>query len=156
MLKLRLIHVFYLAAGLASSGIAHALTLQVIGVNHQVVFQKKITKKYPNVGELTHTVLNDALKRMAINEYVGSSGGVSSINQMGNQIEVISDREMNAFGWCYHVDAQAPDLMPDQYLLRGTEKTITWFYAYAHLKNDQWLSMCSPADHFPASHKPSL
>ncbi len=150
MHNLRLLIILWSVLSLTSNVYASNLTFRVIGVNHQVVLQKKVIESFSNVGSLTHTILNDALKNMIITEYQGSTGGVGSINQMSNQIEVISDTEMKAYGWCYQVDQQAPDVMPDAYPLQGNESVIDWFFVYAHMKNNKWLSMCTPADHMPA------
>lgn len=80
-------------------------------------------------------------------EFVGTAAGLNSIlgTPTGTQAtETLSPTEARFYGWCYHVDGSEPALMPDQYLLSGSE-TILWFYAFSHLKDGQWLSYCEPA-----------
>lgn len=129
--------------------VANEPLLRVIGVNHEVVYEHRITSRFYDLGSLTERTLEAALASRGINEFRGSAGGVSSINKMGGVLEVLSDTEMNAYGWCYRVDGVSPDLMPNQYLLTGREAVIEWYYAYAHIDHDRWTSMCVPADHMP-------
>lgn len=125
------------------------LTIRILGVNKKIVYQQKVTADFSNVGELTHSTLENALLQKKLTQYKGSTGGVNSINKMGAQLEVLSDTKMNAYGWCYKIDGLAPDLMPDDYQLTGKETVIDWFFAYAHIDHNTWTSMCTPADHMP-------
>lgn len=60
-------------------------------------------------------------------------------------MEVISPNEMRSYGWCYGVDGVVPEVFPDQYPLTAHTKKITWFFAYAHFLNGEWIAQCQPA-----------
>jgi hypothetical protein len=95
-----------------------------------------------DVGSLTVSVLNDHDI-----PFVGSESGINSIfgTPTGDAaIEVIDDRSMRAYGWCYSVDGVVPDVMPDAYELTGTEASIAWFFAYSSYEDGAWRRYCVP------------
>ena len=122
---------------------------KVIGVRREIILESAHRISSQTLGQFTNTELSSARVQNLILEYKGSSAGVSSINGLGSALEVLSDTEMNAYGWCYTVDGVESGLLADQYKLTGQESNITWFYAYAHMTKNKWVSMCTPADHFP-------
>jgi hypothetical protein len=137
------------SGAVSSASFAFPVTVKVYGVNHELLLQKKSEVQGGSVGTLSDQVLKAALSTHVLTEYQGSEGGVSSINHLNGALEVLSDIEMNAYGWCYKVDGQAPDVMADQYLFTGHESVVEWDYVYSHLIRDQWTSMCTPATHVP-------
>jgi hypothetical protein len=129
---------------------AYPMTFKVLGVNGDVLFQRNFNSSEETLGQLSHTVLMQALADHGLKEYQGSESGLTSINEMGGEFEVLSDTEMNAYGWCYRVDGHTTiNVRADEYLLTQKESLIEWYYAYAHLDKDQWKSMCVPAKHQP-------
>jgi hypothetical protein len=127
-----------------------AMTFRVYGVGGNLLLDAQVQNGVTSVGQISNSSLLQATQQRLLGEYQGSENGVLSINGLGSALEVLSDTEMNAYGWCYRVDGVVPHgLMPDQYKLRGTEKSIEWFYAYAKFIKSDWASMCVPADHFP-------
>lgn len=131
---------------------AQEVTFRVLGVQGQVLFEEHAELSTALLGEASHTLLSRALRERSLHQYQGSSAGVSSVNDLGSALEVLSDTQMNAYGWCYRVDGEISDLLADQYRLTGNERQIDWFYAYAHLEKNDWTSMCVPADHKPAQN----
>jgi len=94
------------------------------------------------VGELTI----EALKNSDL-KFAGSPTGINSINGTVtglDAIEVISDKEMNAYGWCYKVDGREPTLLPSEMFIKTGDEKIHWFFAYSHYLNGKWLTMCTP------------
>lgn len=79
--------------------------------------------------------------------FQGSPGGFASILNTptgDDAIQVISDRELRAFGWCYEVDGLQPDVMPDKYSMIN-KKHLRWFYAFSLNRDGEWVSYCEPA-----------
>jgi hypothetical protein len=77
----------------------------------------------------------------------GSQEGIRSILNTptgDDALEIISDSEMRAYGWCVTIDGRMPKLMPDQIQLKGTEHVL-WFYGFSHYVAGKWISMCEPA-----------
>lgn len=123
---------------------AFALTFEIIGACSEQPAAQGIYAAAPgmNAGEVTVNIL----EREKI-PYIGSAGGMNSIygTPTGDEaIEVLSDSEMRAYGWCYEVDNEQPSLMPDKVTLNGNEH-LKWFYAFSHYKAGEWLSYCTPA-----------
>lgn len=131
---------------------AQKVAFRVLGVQGQVLLEDHAELSPGSLGEASHTLLSKALREQSLHQYEGSSAGVKSINELGSALEVLSDTQMNAYGWCYRVDGEISDLLADQYRLTGSERQIEWFYAYAHLEKNDWTSMCVPADHKPAQN----
>lgn len=92
-----------------------------------------------SLGELTIK----ALEGLGIS-YLGSDAGISSMFNTPtglDAMEVLSDTDMKAYGWCYLVDGKLVDRYPDEIVSKGVE-TVTWFYGYALMENATWVSMC--------------
>jgi hypothetical protein len=123
---------------------ASALTLEVVGPCSETPVHRLEASVRP--GSSVGAVTVSLFEAHGI-PYQGTEAGLNSIlnTPMGDDaIELISDRELRAYGWCYEVDGRQPDLMPDQVRIEGSEH-ILWFYGFAHYKNGSWLTYCEPA-----------
>lgn len=79
--------------------------------------------------------------------YVGSDRGLNSLLQTptgDKSLELISDSQMKAYGWCFEVDGRLPDELAHQFQLKGPEH-LRWFYGFAEYKDGEWVSFCNPA-----------
>ena len=107
------------------------------------LFEKKIDIDISeNLGEVTVKIL----EKSGI-DYVGSAGGMNSINNTPtglDALEVLSDVELRAFGWCYSVNGQVISEYTDKYYLKQNDE-VKWFFAFAHYYKGKWLTMCTPA-----------
>lgn len=95
-----------------------------------------------SAGELTIHVLEDSQV-----PFIGTPAGIVSVDLSPHgdaALEVISDERMRAYGWCYEVDGVQPSQMPDELILSGQERQITWFYAYSSYDRGEWLDYCVP------------
>lgn len=92
-----------------------------------------------NVGELT---INFLLKNKI--SFQGTQQGINSIFNTVTGIEaleVLSDKEMRAYGWCFKVDNQVAENYPDKIIVRN-DSNIKWYLGYAHYLNGYWISQC--------------
>lgn len=95
-----------------------------------------------SVGQITTQILESLQE-----PFVGSEAGLNSIRAIpmpDKVLEVLSDEEMRAYGWCYQVDGIEPALMPDQFTVTKESTSIYWFLAYAEYSKGTWISMCVP------------
>ena len=105
----------------------------------KIYFEKKDIKKVGNVGEFTI----DFLKRNKIN-FVGNEQGLNSVfnTVIGmDALEVISDYEMRAYGWCFKVDDMIAEDYPNKIQLNENSK-VNWYLGFAHYLNGEWVSQC--------------
>jgi hypothetical protein len=96
-----------------------------------------------SVGGLTLDVLESFEAK-----YQGSEQGLSSAfgSATGmDALEVISDSEMKSYGWCYEVDGKLAEVLPGDYPLTPEITSVHWYMGYAHYKNGNWISQCTPA-----------
>lgn len=80
--------------------------------------------------------------------YIGNEMGIHSIEStpFGDAaIEIISDVEMRVYGWCFIVDGEIPETLAGKTVITASTQRISWFYAYAHYLEGEWLSYCTPA-----------
>lgn len=81
--------------------------------------------------------------------YIGSEEGFNSIIGTPtdhNSMEIVSKDEMRAYGWCYSVNGQFPEQMPNEVFFTENNAELVWFYAYSTVKNNQWQEdYCTPA-----------
>jgi len=95
-----------------------------------------------SVGIATISVLDGAMI-----PYVGSDGGISSIRNTVSgdaALEVVSDTEMRAYGWCFSLNGIEPNEMPDQVFVSSEQDVIRWYFGYAHYHDGAWVSYCTP------------
>lgn len=123
---------------------SHAVELKFIGpCDENFIMRTLVTEEFSNVGELTVATLT----KFSI-PFKGTHEGFNSIfnTPTGMEtMEVLSDEEMRAYGWCYSVDGVAPEVYPHEAPVTSETKTITWTYGFAHYYKGEWISQCTPA-----------
>lgn len=125
---------------------AFAVSWKVYGACSEVPIHRgesKVPDIDQSVGEISEQIFKDHKI-----PYVGNASGFSSIANSPTDlenIEVISDREMRVYGWCYTVNGVIPEKMPDQIFLKTKNDSINWFYAYSTNLENQWTDYCTPA-----------
>lgn len=117
---------------------AHALDVRVVGrANEELLSTKKRITQATTVGDVSV----DVLEAFEV-PYKGGSFGFSEIAGLGQDIDVISDTEMKAYGWCFSLDGVVPETMADQTPLSGHAGVLEWYYGFAHYKNGEWVAQC--------------
>lgn len=98
---------------------------------------------YETIGDLTIHQFN---KNKV--PFLGDERGINQIfnSPLGlDALEVISDTQMLAYGWCYSVDGVVSMEYPIDYYTDDKIKNVTWFYGYSRFDKTQWISMCEPS-----------
>ncbi len=133
----------FLALLFFSSPSAFALSYEIVGAcEERPLYQGQHPAGAASAGAATIEIL----EKLGL-PFQGSEGGINSIlhTPVGDEaLEILSDTEMRAYGWCFEVDGLQPDVMPDKIPLRGSER-LRWFYAFSHYKAGEWVSYCEPA-----------
>lgn len=123
---------------------ALAIELSFTGpCSDEFIMRTQVEEEYENVGELTAQTLT----KFGI-PFLGSAEGIASVFEtpLGDAaIEVISPTEIRAYGWCFAVDGVAPDLYSHEVPITRETKKITWTFGFAHFKDGQWITQCTPA-----------
>jgi hypothetical protein len=71
-------------------------------------------------------------------------GNIDSISSIFNTKTGLDSYEV-IFGWCYEIDGVQPDVFMSQVTIDPTvHKKMNWFYGYAHYKEGEWLTYCTP------------
>lgn len=118
--------------------IAQAVTLKVIGKNGEVLFSGE------NEIALSHTVGQVSVEFFNTNQipFVGDIDGIVSIYGLGSDLDLISDTDMKAYGWCYSIDGIVPDDFVHKINIIDQKTELIWFYAYAYYKAGVWTAQC--------------
>lgn len=117
---------------------SHALTLKIIDESGKELFHTQIDTTLPiSLGQLSVSVFD----KVAI-PYEGGSYGMKKIFHLDNEIQIISDDEMKAYGWCFSINGTTPETMADQTIINEQEAEIVWYYGYAHYKKGEWIGQC--------------
>lgn len=122
----------------------HALTWKIFGPCsdkplYEGAYQADLNK---SIGEISIEIFEK--NKIA---YVGVPAGFNSINNSPtglDALEVVSDTEMRAYGWCYLVNNKMPVEMPDQVKPKSQDDKLVWFYGYGTNKDNVWIEYCSP------------
>ena len=97
----------------------------------------------PNVGAFTLSVLAQNSIPFQGDEY--SITSILNAPHGDEAIDIVSEREMFLYGWCYSVNDKLAEVMPGDYIFQSSEDSLIWFYGYSHFRDGAWLSMCSPS-----------
>lgn len=79
--------------------------------------------------------------------YIGSELGINSILDTptgSDAMEIISNSEMLAYGWCYSVNGFEPGEYPNKVAVK-TGDEVLWWFGYAHYKDGEWIAQCTPS-----------
>ncbi len=125
------------------SNIAFGLQFEIKDKHGQVLVSQDLSNiENTNVGAVTVKALARAQAHGFIKDFIADESGVASIENMANDIEVLSDNEMRAWGWCFSIDHTIPETLPAKTNLTGKEKNLIWFYGFAHYIHGEWVSQC--------------
>jgi hypothetical protein len=124
---------------------AQAATFEVIGpCSEKPILSSKISiQADETVGQFTVRSLTQASM-----PFVGSDHGIKSINgtPTGDEsLEIISNEEMRAYGWCYKHNGIEPAVYPHEIKMISDDDKILWVYGYSFYSRGKWLTMCEPA-----------
>jgi hypothetical protein len=149
MVSLRIFLTGMISVGCFTPRFAEASTFTVIGPCDakpilQVPFQNGPGEKSTNtLGDITVSLLQ---KHQV--PFQGDRSGIKSIlnSPVGDDaIEVLSNSELRAYGWCVSVNGQQPAEMPDTVILKGSQNQVIWFYAYSRYDRGVWKDYCTPS-----------
>ena len=93
-------------------------------ISKEIEFDKSVS-----LGEITINLLNDH----GI-DFVGETFGINQIDGTpvkGRDLEVISDSEMKAYGWCFSINGTIPESYPNM-IYPDANDNVVWFYGFAH------------------------
>jgi hypothetical protein len=108
----------------------------------QPLLRARILGEPANLGVATI----ETLERFGV-DYEGTEQGLNSAFGTPTgmaAMEVVSDREMRSYGWCYEVDGKVPEVYANEVPMRGVRE-VRWYFAYAHYFDGQWVAQCVPA-----------
>lgn len=136
---------------LSFASISKAAQLSIVGpCQPEPVFKQNISLK-PGTSLGDWTI--QSLQENKI-PFEGSASGIRSIydSPTGDAaLEVLSETEMRAYGWCVSINGEQPGVMPDQVILTDPNSEVVWFYAYTLYDRGQWKDVCTPS-HLIRSH----
>ena len=134
--------IFFITALISLS--SFALEIKFIGpCEERFIMRAEVKENYSNVGELTIATLT----KLGI-PFKGSPEGLSSAFNTptgDDSLEILSDDEMRAYGWCFSVDGVSPEVYPHQVPVTSETKSIIWHYGFAHYYKGEWITQCTPA-----------
>ena len=123
---------------------AQAVELKFIGpCQEEFIMKTEVTEEFRNVGELTIATLS----KFNI-PFKGTAEGLASAFETptgADAVERVSDIESRAYGWCFAIDGEAPDLYPHQVQVTPLTKEITWTFGFARYYRGEWITQCTPA-----------
>lgn len=134
-------HLFLLLSLLVSTA-SFAAEFEIIGpCSERPIYQFSIGDKFQTVADMTFYILD----KNKI-PYTGTDKGITSLlnaPQGDAALEVLSDTQMRAYGWCFFVNGKVSMSYADEVYLRPGDK-VQWIYSYAWFDRD-WKSMCNPS-----------
>jgi hypothetical protein len=122
---------------------AGAVAITLVDRAGRTIIEKNLNAALPSsVGSVTLSFLKQAKDEGVIQSYTAYEYGVVSIDEASNDVEVVSDTELRAWGWCFELNGTLPETMPDHALIHSPEDKLTWFYGYAHYREGKWIGQC--------------
>lgn len=124
-------------------------TISIIGPCQDKVLYTKDYDEFPSdwtVGDISL----DFYTELNIN-YQGTREGIQqliNIPSKENELIILSNKEMLAYGWCYQINGEVPEEYPHKIpTLPGDQ--IVWFFAYSRYLEGKWVSQCEPSFRSP-------
>lgn len=132
-----------LLALLLTIGHTHAGQISFIGPcsEEPLLTSSFIADDNANVGALTVDIL--ILEGVP---FQGTDQGINSIFKTPTGIyamEILSNSDMNAHGWCYSINGEAPEVYPHEIPVK-TGDEITWWFGFAAYRSGEWITQCEP------------
>jgi hypothetical protein len=125
---------------------AYALEFMVVGpCDDRPLFSKtiKLDSTTQNLGQLTkQTLVENNIIHEGTDKKIST---IYNIPQEDQKIEIISDQQMYAYGWCFSVNGKVPDSYGDKIEVTDND-VIIWYLAGSHYNRGEWLSMCEYAN----------
>lgn len=119
---------------------AYALTFKVIGKNSEILFSSATEVSLPQtVGQISVDLFN---KNQI--PFVGDIDGIVNVHGIESELDLISDTDMKAYGWCYSIDGIVPEDFVHKVSITAQDTVLVWFYGYAYYKAGEWVSQCVP------------
>ncbi|MCK5883550.1 MAG: hypothetical protein KAG61_07660 [Bacteriovoracaceae bacterium] len=87
--------------------------------------------------------------------YQGAEQGINSILETAtgmDALEILSDTQMRAYGWCFRINGHLSDEMMHQTFFQESA-TITWYYGFSSYDSGEWSGFCTPARIVSTCHK---
>ncbi len=137
---MRLLATLIVLVSLNVCSYSYALTFKVIGKNSEILFSQVVEVTLPQtVGEISVDFFNN-------NQipFVGDIDGIVSVYDIASELELISDTDMKAHGWCYSVNGVIPEDFVHKVSVSKQETELVWFYGYAYYQAGEWISQCVP------------
>lgn len=119
--------------------VCFAITVDVIGPKSEIYIP--LTNLEVNLDDNLGKISVDFFKQNNL-IFLGSEAGITTINNLGNDIEIVSDTEMKAYGWCFSINGEVPETMSNVSFLTQQSDHLRWYYAYAHFKDGAWIAQC--------------
>ncbi len=102
---------------------------------------KKMQKK--SLGEIT----SDILIKNKLNARIDLINGQRVFNTISKwapkTVSNADESEVNSMGWCYKVNNQSTEKMPDQVKLQKNDVAV-WYYGRVVKRDGEWQSDCKP------------
>lgn len=135
---------FLILSALFLSLSVFAVELKFIGpCSIEFIMKVNVDEAYTDVGTLTISTLS----KFSIPHQGTPEGLVSAFETpFGDEaIEVISDEELRAYGWCFAVDDIAPEVYPHEAPITAETKSVVWTFGFARFYKGEWVTQCTPA-----------
>ncbi len=138
-------HHFSILFALLFSSALWAQSLEVVGPCEKRPFAtyEQTEFRAQSVGAFTLEGLDQLGLR-----YEGTERGLNTIEDsvVGmDALEILSDTEMRAYGWCFSINGQVPEEFADVIPLTSATDKVVWFFAFAHYLEGEWIAQCVPA-----------
>lgn len=113
----------------------------------EVLLNESIQLASTTVGDLTI----ESFERAGL-IFQGTKEGINQIENSPigmDALEIISDTEMKAYGWCFSVNGKVPESFAHHISLKETDNSVViWFFGYAHYLDGKWVAQCVPCSNF--------
>ena len=122
-----------------------SITFEIVGACEKNAFFKETLPFYNEPISVGHLTV-DILQRENI-PFDGSAQGIKTITSIpakDNELLIISDTELLAYGWCYKVNGLAPEVYPHKVEVSDGDH-IEWYFAFSRYLNGEWVSQCKPS-----------
>ncbi len=134
---------------LSINSFAADVNISIIGACTSDTLYQKTYDEFPAIWTIGDVSI-DFFEKEGL-QWDGSRIGVEQLIEIpteDNELVILSDKEMLAYGWCYSVNGEVPEEYPHKITILPGDR-IVWYFAYSRYLEGKWVSQCVPSYQSP-------
>lgn len=118
------------------------IQLEILGKKGQVILSKKVTiNEADKLMQITTKAMDESNVRYKTEVLCGELG-LSEVENLKTEELKTGKNSLKSYGWCYFVDDQLFEIVPEKFDMQKLKHKLTWAYSYSEKRKNEWVGQC--------------